>query len=111
MNDVVKNFDLGTILTYTTNHSCVDDFYKVFELAWFVFNDKTINDSGLCFLGREIRRHIITIHPELAKIRYDISKDVHEFVNKQKEIFGDVLPVTRMGVSLPKDKIKKIGEK
>ena len=100
---MVKNFDLGTILTMTTNYKFVDDFNKVYELVWFVCDDNMIGPLGLGLIKDKVTKHLLTIHPELNNVRYKIGENVDEFILRQEEKFGSILPVTRLGEKLPED--------
>lgn len=104
-NIKVKNFELGTILTMTTGYSFVDGFSKVFELVWFVCDDNMINTLGLGVVKDDVRNHILTLYPELKKIKYKKGKgrSIYKFLSKQEEKFGSILPVTKLGVKIPEE--------
>ena len=102
MNEV-KNFKLGTILTMTTGYSCVDNFSKVWELVWFVCDNDTIGPKGLEAVKNDVRNHLFAIHPELRKVSYPKGSSILWFLLEQGEKFGSVLPVTKLGVKLPKE--------
>ncbi len=99
----VENFELGAILSMTTGYSCVDDFDKVWKLVWFVCDDNMIGPMGLGMVKDEVKNHLLAIHPELKNVKYQKGKDIHEFIFQQEEKFGNVLPVTKIGVKLPKE--------
>lgn len=99
----VKNFELETILTMTTGYSYENDFNKVFELVWFICDDNNIGTIGLETISEKVKKHLLTIHPELKNIKYQEGKDISEFVSQQKERFGSALPVTKLGVELPEE--------
>lgn len=103
----VKNFELGTILTMTTGISCVDDFSKVFELVWFIYDDSMINSMGLGVVKDDVKKHLLTIHPELKEVNYNGINTINEFLTNQEEKFGNTLAVTRLGEKLPKNKSAK----
>ena len=112
----VKNFELGAILSMTTGHSCVDSFDKVFQLVWFVCDDPYINSMGLGMVAEDVKKHLLTIHPELKDVVFRRGQNVEKFMHVQEEKFGKYLPVTREGEMLPKKdknavKTKKIGSK
>lgn len=102
---VVKDFELGALLTMTTGYSFVDDFSKVFELVWFVCDNNMINTLGLGVVKDDVKNHILTLYPELKKIKYKKGKgrSIRKFLLKHEEKFGSVLPVTQLGVKLPKE--------
>jgi len=104
INTEIKNFDITTILTLITGYSLVDDFSKVFELVWFIYNDNMINVTGLDVVKDSVKNHLLTIHPELKNIRYQKCLDLSEFISEQTQKFGSILPVTRLGVKLPIEK-------
>ena len=103
-NDIVKNFELGAILTMTTGYNCTDNFDKVWKLVWFVCDNNLINTTGLFVVKDDIKNHLLTIHPELKDIKYQKGRDITEFLVEQEEKFGSILPVTKLGVSLPERK-------
>ena len=104
-NIIIKDFELGAILSIITGYSCVDDFSKVFELVWFVCDDNMINTFGLGVVKNDIKNHLLAIHPELKNVKYRNSKgrNIHKFLSKQEEKFGSILPITQLGVKLPKE--------
>lgn len=63
-----ENFELETILTIITGIKFTEDFQKVYDLAWFVYDDSFINESGLCSLRQHLTEHLLTIHPNLKEI-------------------------------------------
>ncbi len=99
----VENFELGAILTIITGFNCTDDFDKVWRLVWFVCNDNMIGPMGLGVVKDKAKRHLLKIHPELESVKYQSGINIDEFVSKQEEKFGNVLPVTKVGVKLPKE--------
>lgn len=101
---ITKDFELGAILTMTTGYSCIDDFSKVFELVWFVCDDNMINTIGLGVVKDDVKNHLLTIHPELKNVRYKKGEDIQEFLFEQEEKFGNILPVTKLGMKLPEKK-------
>ena len=106
----VENFELGTVLTMTTGYSCVDDFDKVWKLVWYVCDNDMIGPLGLGMVKDEIKSHLLAIHPGLKNVRYQEGEDIHEFVLQQEQIFGSVLPVTKIGEKLPEEYITKTEE-
>lgn len=92
-----EDFDLETILTITTGINLTDDFNKVFELAWFVFDDPYINVSGIYFLQDSLKEYILHIYPELADIT-EVPKFKYSqkyWLEEQKIKFGKVLPIIK----------------
>lgn len=97
-----KNFELGTILTFTTGINCTNDFGKVFELAWFIYDDKLINDSGLLMLKDEIKRHLLALYPQLEGVTYNpqFETSFEDWLLAQKLKFGETLPISQLGLKL-----------
>lgn len=97
-----KEFKLETILSLINNKSFVDDFNEVFELVWFIYNDKNINTCGICVLREEMKEHLLSIHPELNEID-DIPVfkfSLEGWIKCQKLKYGESLPVCRIGEKL-----------
>ena len=99
----IRNLELGAILTMTTGYKLVDDFNKVWELVWFVCDDNMIGPLGLGLTKDEIKKHLLSIHPELRGVKYQNVKDINEFIREQEEKFGRFLPVTIMGEKLSEE--------
>ena len=108
----VKEFDLGTILTITTGYSCVEDFNKIWDLVWFLYDDEYISPMGLVALKDDIKEHILNIYPELKSVRYNKTINMEGFMCINKKTFGETLPLPKIGCTLNKDKIlnKKISK-
>jgi len=107
-----KEFSLEAILSITTGISCTADFDKVYELVWFVYNDSLINSLGLGIIKDELKEHLLNIHPELRDISYSKKSLKNKsyltnWLEKQKETFGEILPVSRLGESLEESYIAK----
>ena len=100
-NVIVQNFELGTVLTMTTGYTCTDDFDKVWRLVWFICDDTMINTMGLFMVKDDIKKHLLSIHPELADVKYQKGRDISKFLAEQEAKFGSFLPVTKLGVNLP----------
>lgn len=97
-----KNFELSTILTFTTGVNCTNDFGKVFELARFIYDVEFINDKELFMLKPEIKRHLLTLHPQLEGITYNshFKTSFNDWLSAQKHEFGETLPVGQSGQKL-----------
>lgn len=108
-----KEFKLETILSLITNKSFVDDFNEVFELVWFIYNDKNINTCGICVLREEMKEHLLNIHPELNEIDdipvFKFSLD--GWMKQQKLKYGESLPICRIGEKLKTTEKQKIKRK
>lgn len=98
----VKKFELGAVLSMTTGYNCVDDFDKVWELVFFVCNDNMMGPMGLGMFKDRIKEHLLSIHPELANVKYNKNRDINDFISEQEEKFGSFIAVTQLGVKLPK---------
>lgn len=99
----VKNFELGTILSITTGHICVDEPSKIWKLISFVCDDYMIKTMGFGMINYEVRNHLLTLYPNLKDIKYQEGMNKYEFISKQKEKFGDILPITKLKIKLPKE--------
>ena len=98
-----KEFNLEVILSIITGVNFCNSFLDIFELFCFVFDDGTITTLGLGILKDDLRRHLLKIHPELGNIKvYEYNE---EWVNEQKEKFGDTLRISNFGQKL-KNKTK-----
>ena len=103
-SDIVKEFELGTILTMTTGYNCTDNFDKIWNLVWFVCDDNLINTTGLFVVKDDIKKHLLKIHPELENVKYQKGRDLNKFLAEQEEKFGSILHVTKLGENLPEQK-------
>ena len=106
-----KDFSLETILTITTGISFTDCFDDIYELSFFVYDDPYISPLGLSFIKYDLRNHLLTIHPELNGVVPSYAsiknyKALDSWINKQKSIFGDTLPVSKLGQPLSANKKK-----
>lgn len=107
----IENFELGTVLSMTTGYNCVDDFNKVWKLVWFVCDDNLIGPMGLGMVKGDVKKHLLTIHPELKNVKYQKKQDMTTFLTEQEEKFGSVLPVTKIGEKLPEGLVKSLTQK
>ena len=110
-NKKVQYFDLSAILSIILDRNLCKKFYDVYELVWFVCNDNLINDTGIRVESVRIKPHLLAIHPYLSSITFKEGENIDEFLKAQEEKFGTNLPVTRLGVELPKRCIKKIARR
>lgn len=62
-----------------------------------------IGPMGLGFVKDEVKKHLLTIYPELKSVKYQKSRNIHEFINEQEKKFGNFLPVTKLGKKMPKN--------
>ena len=101
-----ENFELESILSITTGINCCNDgeFTKVFELAWFVYDDPFISTMGLCSIVPELKEHLFCIHPELREVKFDKKVSFDKWITNQKEKFGEFLPVSQLGEKLVESK-------
>ena len=105
---MARNFDITTILSMITGINYTDDFSKVYELVWFVCNDKLISPLGIKVVKEDVKKHLLTLYPEFANIKNIPSYNFNKFlINIEKE-YGMVLPVTKLGMQLPEEDIQKI---
>ncbi len=107
--ELVKNFDLAVILSYTCGtlvtpgDTYIEKIVNQLPLAWFV--DDMLECDGYIPPKDEhqtIKQHILGLHPELANVKYDPNTGLttEEFVEQQKTIFGNELPICPLGCTL-----------
>lgn len=100
---MIRQFDLGVILTFITGRNLVDKFGKCHELAWFIYDDEFINDTGLLLLKNEIKEHLLFIHPQLKEIKYNttgFNGSAELWLEVKKLEYGESLPVSKIGYNL-----------
>lgn len=104
---VQENFELETILTIMTGIKFTEDFQKVYDLAWFVYDDSFINESGLRLLRQNLMEHLLTIHPKLKEIESvpKLKFKKNSWLLNQKIKFGISLPVSKIGAQLKKEQL------
>lgn len=97
-----KDFELETILTFTTGINCTNDFGKTYELAWFVFGDNFSNANGLGIIKDELREHLLGLHPQLNGVTYNAQFETSfdAWLLSQKFEHGETLPVCQIGQTL-----------
>ena len=95
-----EDFDLETILSVITGINCTDDFFKVYELYWYLFEDQSITYDGIVKLHDIAKNHILKIHPELKSVKYDTSMDLKNWIKIQKVRFGEELTMCVVGERL-----------
>lgn len=82
---MAKKFTIRTILTAISGQNISKDFSEVFELYWYVFDDNTINDSGLLILKDALFSHLVKQYKELAKAKYYVYTQVSMLEQKYGE--------------------------
>lgn len=95
----IKNFKLGVILTVTTGHVLLkknDNFGEVHKLFWWVYDDNLIDDLGIGMLQKEMKEHLLKIHPQLKNVKFRKGINVEKFILKQEKKFGEFLPVCKI---------------
>ena len=97
-----EDFKLETILSVVTNVNCADDFYDIYELLWFIFENPVIDDKEVLKLKQIARNHILKIHPELKSIKFNENDSINSWVLKQKCIYGDELTISVFGEPIVK---------
>ena len=93
-----KQFDLGAILNITTGRlfTNMDDVYDVLNYlignSFFIHQMPRIMDAA--------KPYILSLHPELEGVGVDVVinsfEDAKAFVDEQKKIYGDKLPLKPM---------------
>ena len=96
------DFDLAAVLSVTTGINCTNDFGEVFDLFCYIFEDDLLSPLALCQLKEAARRHILNIHPELKNVNYNPNVNIDEWVNKQKETFGNEIAISVIGEPIVK---------
>lgn len=104
-----KDFSLESILSVTTGVTCTNNYDDIFELAYFVFDDETINYWALDKVSDYFRDHLLRIHPDLKDVKPPKKKKMDDndykfilgaWLDNQKIMFGENLPVSRFGRKL-----------
>ena len=95
-NNDVRDFDLGIVLSITSER-LLTDFNNIFD----ILNYLTVDDVYLHRVPVAIdvtKEYILLQYPELEGIGCDevllSEEDAKEFVKKQKEIFGNSIPLS-----------------
>ena len=97
MEEYQREFDLESILSVLTGINCTNDFYKVFELYWFMFEDDLINISGIQSLNSIAKNHILRIHPELKNIKFNNEMNLDLWLTNIKNIYGNTMTISIIG--------------
>ena len=110
MSNKQKKFKLETVLSIITGMSLIDDYNEVFDLYKYVFVDPLINAITVQILKPSLVNHLLEIHPELNKVKYDSSLDVDidRWLALQKYNLGDEIDVCVIGHTLSKNGHEKI---
>ncbi len=96
--EMEKNFDLGTVLSLTTSRM-FSELDKIQEALEYVTGGSIWTHQIPRALG-QVAPYILSIYPQLEGIGMDepinSKEEAIAFVNSQKEIFGDSLPLSPM---------------
>ena len=92
-----EDFDLETILSIITGINCTNDFFNVYELFWFIFEDPMIDSEKIVSLREIAKNHLLKIHPMLRRVKYDKNIPIDEWIRRQKILFGNSLTVSIIG--------------
>ena len=93
-----REFDLGIILSVTTSRlfTDIENIYNVSEYL----SGKNVNSHQIPDILGRAKPYILSLYPDLEGIGEDevfsSKEDVDKFVNKQKEVFGETLPLKPM---------------
>ena len=94
-----KEFDLGTILTITTNR-LFTNMEDVYEILNYLTGD-TIYTHQIPRVIPIAKTYVLSLYPELTGVGDTVEinsfDDVKAFINEQKKVFGDELPLSPMG--------------
>jgi len=99
-----KEFRLESILSVITGYVFTNSIDEVLELFWFMYDDPFIDTTGIYFLRKEAKKHILNIHPELKSVKLNKKDNKLEWINNQIELFGDTLQISKIGKPLDNTK-------
>lgn len=91
-----KNFDLGTILTLTSGRlfTGMEELYDVLNYL----TNETISTVQLPAIMEIVNPYVLSLYPQLKGVGADLVinniGDVRKFVDEQKKIYGDSLPLS-----------------
>ncbi len=92
-----EDFSLEAILSVILGINCTQDLGEIYDLYCFMFEDEAITEVKLKQLRGRAKNHILNIHPNLRSIYYSGMIDLNEWLETQKEILGDRLPISIIG--------------
>lgn len=93
-----RYFDLGAILNITTGRlfTNMDDIYEILNFL----TQENLYTHQLTRVADEAESYILTLYPELKGVGKDVKinnfDEAKAFVDEQKKIFGDKLPLSPM---------------
>lgn len=105
---MIKDFKLETILTSITGINCCKEFSDFWELANFFINGNIPSSTMISTIEEPLKKHLISLYPALADVKYNsqFETSLNAWINSQKEIFGETLPVCRINETLESEKTK-----
>ena len=99
INKIQKEFDLGAILNITTKRlfTSMEDVYEVLN---YLTGD-SIYTHQLPRVMPIAKAYVLSLHPELTGVGDTVEinsfDDAKAFINEQKKVFGNKLPLSPMG--------------
>ncbi len=101
MDKVQKNFDLGTVLSLTT-HRMLSEMDKIQDALEYVTGDPIWTHQIPRVMG-QVTPYVLSLYPQLEGVGLNepinSKEEAIAFVNSQKEVFGDSLPLSPMSKS------------
>lgn len=103
-------FDTETILSVVTKINYAKNLNKIYHLYWFLFDNDFINMDGIVLLDMQVSNHLLNIYPELLNIDISNINNLDKCIETYKNIFGDKLLISKIGVPLKKTHNKKLSK-
>ena len=100
-------FDLETVLAVTSGGK-TENTMDVYDLAWFVFDDRSMTKQEIDDTWPLLREHIIELHPFLEDISYNsyFETSYEAWLFQLRMEHGEELPIVQYGESLIPDEEK-----
>lgn len=91
-----KNFSLETILSIITGF-IFTNYKDVYDLYGFIMEKEDFDDKYFIENYNKVRNHIVNLYPNLSNISLDATRNLNEWLNEQKALFGDTLTISVIG--------------
>lgn len=104
----MRHFKLETILTVITGINLTEKFNEVYELAFYIYDDKLLNASAIIYLKDDMIKHILDSYPELTEVNY-IPRSPFErelWLKSLKQKYGNTLLISKKEKELKKRKTR-----
>ena len=96
--EIQKNFNLGAILNITTGR-LFTNMADVYDVLDYITGEKN-STQQLTKIAEPAKNYVLSLHPELKGVGDDVEinsfEDAYAFIEEQKKIFGEQLPLTPM---------------